>query len=156
MGVTYDMIQFGVSGDIPVAGDYDGDGKTDVAAFRGSDNTWYIRQSSDSSIVSVNFGDAGDILVPGDYDGDGKTDMATFRASEGTWYIRNSGDASVTVTQFGANGDVPVPGDYDGDGSEDIAVYRNGVWWINGSPSGLVVQTFGVASDKPIPAADRP
>ena len=37
---TYVSQQWGVATDIPVPGDYDGDGKTDVAVFRPSTGTW--------------------------------------------------------------------------------------------------------------------
>ena len=70
--------QWGLAGDVPVPGDYDGDGTTDLAVWRPSTGTWFIRQSSTGYATSVSFqwGSSGDITVPGDYDGDGKTDLA--------------------------------------------------------------------------------
>ena len=75
-----------MAGDIPVPGDYDGDGKTDVAVFRPSTGTWFVRQSSNGKWVGFNWGSAGDIPVVGDFDGDGRADYAVFRPSTGTWY----------------------------------------------------------------------
>jgi len=151
--------QFGSTGDVPMAMDNDGDGKANLAVFRPSTNTWYIAKPTGTpaqNFDAVQWGLSGDILVPADYDGDGKADVAVFRPSNGTWYTRRSSDNGVTFTQFGASGDVPVPGDYDGDGKADTAVFRSGDWYLNRTTSGFAAQTFGVATDKPIPAAYHP
>ena len=50
--------------DIAAPGDYDGDGRTDFAAFRPADGTWYIRRNSGGELY-VPFGLQGDVPIPG-------------------------------------------------------------------------------------------
>src|SRR5207253_8660286 len=44
------QVTWGAPGDVPVTGDFDGDGKTDVATFRPSAGIWYILRSSDGAV----------------------------------------------------------------------------------------------------------
>src|SRR5580765_4832549 len=55
--------------DYTVPGDYDGDGKGDIAVWRDTDGNYYYLSSSDNSYNVVHFGQSGDEPVARDYDG---------------------------------------------------------------------------------------
>ncbi|MDH3494409.1 MAG: FG-GAP-like repeat-containing protein [Acidobacteriota bacterium] len=148
-GQNTTYLPWGTTGDRPVRGDFDGDGKSDLAVFRPADGNWFIRQSSNGQLRVDRWGIASDTIVSGDFDGDAKTDLTVFR--NGVWYIKRSSNGAALYRSWGVSGDVLVPADYDGDGTTDVAVYRNGIWWINRSADGsTVAESFGVSTDKPI------
>jgi hypothetical protein len=150
--VDFRTVYWGKFGDMPVRGDFDGDGKLDAAVFRPSDQVWYVLQSSNNQPRYAHWGVPTDKFVPADYDGDGKTDLAVFR--DGVWHIRQSSDNKPRYVRWGLATDTPVPADYDGDGETDVAVNRGGVWYLLESASGQMrVTQFGLAGDAPVQAA---
>jgi len=122
------------------AGDYTGDGISDIAVFRQDNGLWAVR-----GLGRVYYGRLFDIPASGDYDGDGIADIAVFRPSIGLWAVKN-----LTRIYLGGSGDIPVPGDYDGDGSCDPAVFRksSGLW----RAMNVTAVYFGASSDLPVPA----
>ncbi|MBC7912084.1 MAG: hypothetical protein H7Y30_16370 [Pyrinomonadaceae bacterium] len=150
-------VQFGMTGDIIVPADYDGDGKSNYAVFRPSTGAWYTSTNAAINYGAFQWGLNGDIPVPGDYDGDGKADHAIFRPSTCVWWVVRSSDGGVIQQMFGIGAAKPVVGDFDGDRKTDFAYLSTSggllIWNILQSSNGAVVtQQFGLATDKAVAA----
>ncbi len=158
-GVDFVTLYWGIAGDTPIFGDFDGDRKLDATVYRPGENAFYVRRSSDGTMLRQQWGIAADdAIFAGDFDGDGKSDFAVYRfigADAGTWYILQSGaNPAFRAVRWGLGSDLPVPADYDGDGKTDFAVFRRSdrVWYILNNASGTSsFVNFGLSSDFPLP-----
>lgn len=116
-----------VFNDIFAAGDYDGDGRFDIAVFRAG--VWYIIESSTGNYRYEYFGQSGDIPAANDYDKDGKADLTVARSENGirVWYVKRSSDNQAYRVEWGLSSDAFFTGrsDWDGDGAADVSVIRN-------------------------------
>jgi hypothetical protein len=158
-GNTDGALAFGASNDIPVSGDWNGDGYTTIGVYRRSNSTFYFDNSNVTGNTdgTLAFGQDGDIPVTGDWNCDGYTTVGVYRPSNSTFYFDNSnvtGNTDGTLA-FGQANDIPVTGDWDGDGCTTVGVYRpgNSTFYldnsnITGHTDGTVA--FGQADDLPV------
>lgn len=153
-------MQFGLNGDTPVAADYDGDGKDDIAIYRSSTDTWWVNKSS-GGVFSFTYPDqiSGEKVVTGDFTGDGKAEFGLSIGTGAFGFVRSEDYFTRFGYGVGNSGDIPAPGDFDGDGIMDGAMYQpaTGTWRIRLSSTGTIVTTnYGISTDKPVPSAFVP
>jgi hypothetical protein len=170
-------VEYGGPGDVPVAGDWNGDWTASIGVFRPARSAanqedgalWLLRDSNtlgEPDVPVFAHGGEGDLPVVGDWDGNGTTTVGIYRpaysaanpTSEAWWFLRNSnssGLADITPFAYGGPGDVPVVGDWNADWQVTIGVYRpsTGEWLLrnsNGPGKPDVVVVFGAPTDIPV------
>ncbi|MFO0869816.1 MAG: choice-of-anchor D domain-containing protein [Pirellulales bacterium] len=150
-------ISFGLPGDQPVMGDWNGDGRKTPGVYR--NGLWILDLTGNGSDIGdrvLHFGLPGDKAVAGDWDGDGIDTVGVFR--DGAWFFDRNGNgydaADVDPVFFGWGSDIPVPGDWDGDGKDSPGIYRAGTWALdltgNGFDAGDRFLQFGLPGDQPV------
>lgn len=115
-------------GDVPLAGKWDGNGRTQVGVFRttGGANQFILRHD-DGSLAFVELGDRGDQPIVGDWDGTGRTQVGVFRTTGGAnEFIMRRADGGLSTVLLGDRGDQPVIGAWDGDGRDLPGIFRRG------------------------------
>lgn len=173
--------QFGLAGDYPVAGDWDGTGVIRVGVFRcpapgAGVCTWYLDQNNNGiwdgtfgGDIAFQFGLPGDIPVVGDWNGTGVSKVGVMRCpavgSPGvcTWILDinnlRAPNGSFLVSSYGLAGDQPAVGNWAGAGGskpiDNIGVFRNGQWILNSSGSGFWAPSdtqyaYGLPGDVPV------
>jgi hypothetical protein len=123
------VIEFGKPGDIPVVGDWNGNGVYTIGVVRG--NRWLLRNSNRQGEPDIDFvfGQPGDIPVVGDWNGNGHTGIGVVRGNR--WILRNAVSAGPADRDFTLAGNGrPVTGDWDGDGRTGVGWFNAGTWTI--------------------------
>ncbi len=83
---NYESTQWGMTGDVPLPGDFDGDGKADHAVFRPSTNYCFILRSSDGGVTARQFGIAVEQPFVSDLNADGRSEIGYTRTIDGQLY----------------------------------------------------------------------
>ncbi|MBI4916177.1 MAG: hypothetical protein HY825_10045 [Acidobacteria bacterium] len=143
--------------DVPVAGDWNGDGVDTVGIYRAG--TFYLRNTNTGGTadIVVAFGAASDLPVAGDWNGDGIDTIGVYRPSIGTWFLRNSNSAGSPDLSFayGLVAETPVVGDWNNDGTDTVGIFRGSdrQWYLRNSNSGGSAEIVFPYGD---PATDVP
>jgi len=107
---------FGNPGDIPVSGDWDGNGVDTPGLRRPSDGFVYLRNSNTTGFADISYfyGDPGDLPTAGDWDDDGADTFGLFRPSTGTFFLKNTNRTGVADASFslGSGAALPVAGEF--------------------------------------------
>ena len=123
------VFQYGSAGDVPLAGDWNGDGVTNIGLFRAG--TWFLDADGNGEwslgdVYVENLGGRGDVPVVGDFNGDGVDDLGVYRS--GVWHLDTDGDRALTaldkIFELGTASDKPIVGDFNGDGVDQVGIYR--------------------------------
>ena len=161
---------YGDPADVPIFGDWDGDGVSTPGAYRAGPGGGFayltntLPPNGGVGVAQFNyfFGAPGDEVIVGDWDGDGDDTLGVNRS--GHIFLANShgtGGQPVATDRdfwFGAPGDRALGADTNNDGADSIILYRNTdgfSYYINDVPTGagqVVVADgtyfFGAASDR--------
>lgn len=150
-------INYGLEGDYPVAGDWDGDGDATIGIYR--NGSFYLRDSNTVGFADrvFAFGVPSDQPIAGDWDGDGDDTIGVYRRSTATFYLRNSNSSGAPDITFslGLPGDVGIAGDWTGKGYDTTGVFRpsNGALYLkNTNSTGYadIQINYGLSGDKPV------
>jgi hypothetical protein len=132
--------------DLPVAGDWNGDGVDTIGVYRSSTGFYFLSDSNTTPTVNytVLFGNPGDTPFTGkwtaDMIGDG---IGVYRNSNGILYQRKNVSTGFDdfFAVYGNPGDKGIAGDWDGNGFDSVGVYRpiNQIWYLtnNSTPTGI-------------------
>jgi len=144
-----------VSTDVPLTGDFNGDGLMDIAVYRSSVNKWFVALSTGGGFgygtATISWGESTDIPLVGDFDGDGKDDIAMYKTN-GDFYVAlsTSNDTTVSFNMIPAallylphaKIGTPMTGDFNGAGKNDLLIDSLAHWYMYKS-----LGTYGFAYD---------
>ncbi len=105
---------FGDAGDLPIAGDWDGDGTDTIGVIRPSTGQVLQRNTNSGGAAdnTFSYGDTGDAYTFGDWDGNPTDTPGVFRSPQAEFHLRNSNSTGGANDSFffGSGGWIPVAG----------------------------------------------
>jgi hypothetical protein len=110
--------------DLPLTGDWDGDGRDTPGYFRPSTARWTVTNGLGDNQAATEFayGVPGDLPLTGDWDGDGQDTVAIYRPATGEFHFQNSlTPGKILGLLLGPNA-TPVVADWAGHGVDTPAV----------------------------------
>jgi hypothetical protein len=150
---TVTGIQFGRSTDIPIIGDWDGNGTDEIGVYRPSSSAFFLRYSNGTVSSPIYLGNSLDLPIIGDWDGNGTDEVGVYRPSSSAFFLRYSNGTVSSPIYLGNSGDLPIIGDWDGNGTDDIGIFRpsNNGFFLRSSTGTVPSPIFlGNSDDKPI------
>ncbi len=124
-----------------------------LAVYRPSNSTFYVRAANGSQLSATRFGSVGDLPAVGHFEGAAVDNVAVYRPATATFYVRAISGAVLTSVKFGRTGDLPVVGHFQDLATDNLAVYRpsNSTFYIRARGGALLSSTrFGTAGDLPV------
>ena len=166
-GADITLVLGGQQGDLPVTGDWNGDGRTDIGIFRNGTFILGVLVSlrnclsgtcvSTTGVVlqpSITFGQAGDLPVAGDWDGDGRDTFGVFvPGSPGTFILTD--DLVKPQIVFPFTGGLPLAGNWTGGDTDLVGVFKGSfraemdLATVLGNSADLIFR-FGGFQDRPV------
>jgi len=153
------------AGDVPVVGDWNGDGHSKVGLFR--QGFFWILDFNGNGLFEQGIdktyafgGIAGDVPVVGKWSYPyGPSQIGLFRQGF-YWVLDYNGNGSIDNVNQGGDkafafggvpGDVPVVGDWNGDGISKVGVFRNGFFWVLDANGNFQFDGTGIGQDLAFP-----
>lgn len=137
--------------DTPLAGDWDGNGTSNVAVLRRSATPQFVLKRPGRSPLTLSYGRGGDEPVTGDWDGNRLADVGVRRPGLKAFLLRQ-GNGATTRISFGQVAGVGITGDWDGDGSTEVGLWnpRSRIFSMRAADATVKKVTLGALGDRPV------